>query len=254
MSGPLVVTEQHLARHFSEVEIALRAIIATSEINIAVDWNSNIVAAGLVGQNCERVSRNRGADADVAPLLQLDSELWAWLGFREEWPDDTSSKGKRKLLFRSSNLTVHFGLRNIRHKPQMFRAEWAGWGPWNGPQNGFQASNAAHPHWQFDALDSLQTDEAETEANTFLDVLRAEAAEAGPEDFIPHSVDADEISGIVGSQELSRVHFPSAAAWWKAPPHNDHAHVPASTKDIQVWIERSLEYTLEELRRLQPNA
>lgn len=210
------------------------------------------LVVGLVGVGCESALRNRGPDVLVAPMLHLEGGLWAWFSYREEWDGEPPAGRVKRFSFRAASLTVHFGYRNMRHKPQMFRAEWAGWARWNGSEFGFQAGDAAHPHWQFDAIESLKRDEATERAAVFLSVLRSEEQEtAAPRDFSPPALTRGDVDDVIGAQELSRLHFASAAAWWKSAPNDRHVHAPSAPKDIQVWLKETLIYVLRELGRLK---
>ena len=252
MSDPLIVSEKWLRAHLGKLEAILtRDIDMSPRAKLAAAWSVVPLVVGFVGEGCEVTSRNRGPDVPVAPLLLLENGLWAWLGYREEWEGEKPAGPVRRYSFRSAGLTVHFGYRNNRHKPQMFRAEWAGWARWNGSDYGYQAGNAAHPHWQFDALESLKRDDADDRAMIFLSVLKSEAKNIKPHDFSPQSMGHDAIGELVGEQELSRIHFASAAAWWKTAPDDAHAHAPTSPADIEAWVQETVQYTLRELSRLQ---
>jgi hypothetical protein len=144
---------------------------------------------------------------------------------------------------------VHFGWKNDLFKPQMFRAEWAGWADWGGNSYGFQAANAGHPHWQFDALESLPDAHAAERATMLRDLL-SEAVEPEVRDFSPQLASSD-VRDVVTAQKISRIHFASAAAWWKPAPHDEHAHGPVTARDVESWVQRSLEYLNTELERLQ---
>ena len=50
------------------------------------------------------------------------------------------------------------------------------------------------------------------------------------------------------NHDLSRIHFPSAAPWWKAPRESLHVHAPRNIRDIERWAEKSLDYVRAELR------
>jgi hypothetical protein len=56
---------------------------------------------------------------------------------------------------------------------------------------------------------------------------------------------------MVSDQKLSRLHFASAAAWWKPTPFCDHARAPASPTDFENWTQRSINYLKAKLERLQ---
>ncbi|MFC2252620.1 hypothetical protein ACETRX_23490 [Labrys portucalensis] len=146
-------------------------------------------------------------------------------------------------------MTIHFGWKFDKYKPQMFRAEWAGWANWDGIDLGYQAGDAAHPHWQFDALESLSEVGATERAAILRDIL-ADSERGGVRDFVPQ-LPSNDVRDLVSQQQLSRIHFASAAAWWKASPHCDHAHSPERVKDLEVWLHQSLSYLSSELDRLQ---
>jgi hypothetical protein len=50
---------------------------------------------------------------------------------------------------------------------------------------------------------------------------------------------------------MSRMHFASAAAWWKNSPQDAHAHTPETAQHIQEWLRGTLSYIAQELRRLR---
>jgi hypothetical protein len=252
VSEPLEVRENSLVDHFAAVSATLGTNVdPTAHATLHADWSVIPIVAGLVGEGCEITPRNRGPDVQVAPLFLLESGLWAWLGYREEWDRAKPAGRVKRFSFRSAGLTVYFGFRNLRHKPQMFRAEWAGWARWKGTDYGYQGEDAAHPHWQFDALESLKRDDAAERAATFLSVLKSEEAAAVPRDFSPQALSRDDVGDMISVQELSRIHFASAAAWWKDAAENSHAHAPSSVHDIQRWVRKTLVYVCSELSRLR---
>ena len=251
MSEPLIVSEGKLKIHLQVQEKTLcNEFPADTRANLISDWEVVPMIAGLGGEGCEFTSRNRGSGVWLAPLLHIQNGLWAWLGFREEWEAENPAGSTRRFSFRSAGLTIHFGFRNTLPKPQIFRAEWAGWSRWNGYSYGHQAGNAAHPHWQFDAVESLQRDDVGDKAAIFLSVLKSESKETSAREFTPHSINDDEISDVVGAQKISRIHFASAAVWWKGQPNGTHVHVPSSPQDIQLWVKEMLKYVCQELARL----
>ena len=252
MPTPLKLSEASLTAHFASIGATLGTNVdPNAPTSIAADWSVDPLVAGLVGAGCEYIARNRGPKVPVAPVLLIDSGLWAWVGYREEWGSEPSAGRNRRFSFRSAGLTIHFGYRNIQHKPQMFRAEWAGCANWDGTDDVYQAGNAAHPHWQFDALESLKSDDGANRAADFLSVLKNEEQETEPRDFIPQSVGSEEVNDLISAQDLSRIHFASAAAWWKPAPNDAHAHSPTTPIEIQVWVAKTLEYVVQELARLQ---
>lgn len=249
MAEPFKIGIADLRTHLIQVEAILTAAVdAASLMKLTVDENSDPLVAGVVGAGCEPAMRNRGGLAQVAPLMELGGGLWAWLGYREQWDFRKGGRDPR-LSFGSSSVTVHFGFRTRDPKPQMFRAEWAGLIK-SGDSFTPQAENAGHPHWQFDAVESLVAPSAAEQAREFAAILREERNEAGTRDFIPAALGAQEVEQIVGSKQLSVVHFASVAPWWRPPGQNSHAHWPENVQQIRSWLSGTLQYVRDELQRL----
>ncbi len=227
------------------------AVSAEVQARIDADWGIAPLVAGLVGTGCEIASRNRGGDVYVAPLVGFDWGMWAWLGFRQEWANEPASGRMRCYSYRSTTLTIHVGFRNVRYKPQILRAEWAGWADWNGVGYGAQGGSAGHPHWQFDAVESLRTQMTERTASTYLAVLKQEADVVGPRAFSPGAVRSAEVDDIVTAMDFSRIHLASVAPWWKKSPGDTHAYFPSSAAHVEAWVRKTMGYTVEELSRLQ---
>ena len=250
MPKPLTLSEGALKQHVRAIEASIRSVV---NVRVGLDiegWGvGTLVTAILIGEDCERVSRGRGPDAFVAPLRDLGKELWAWLGLQEEWTSEVLGE-RRQFLFRSIGLTVHFGYRNEGTKPQMFRAEWSGWSKWNGSHYGFQGGDAGHPHWQFDALESLSSGFEAAQAEGDLQRLRGDDGAVGIREFGEDGGGAANVEEAIRSRKLSRIHFPSAAAWWMKTPHNLHAHAPATGKEIEGWARETLSYAVQELGRV----
>jgi len=248
---PLNITKPSLEKHFEEIAGILGEFVdIEASVDVEVDLDVSPVVAAMAGDGCERILRNRGrARVPVAPFKSLGSDLWAWLSYREEWVHERPVAGKRTFTFQSASMTVHFGCKFDNFKPQMFRAEWAGWAKWDGVDFSYQAGDAGHPHWQFDALESLSEQGASERADLLREML-ADEDRGEVRDFAPQ-LHSDEVRDLVSQQQLNRIHFASAAAWWKTPPHSDHAHSPKSVKDLKIWLRQSLSYLSTELDRLQ---
>ena len=229
MPAPLIKTQSQLEMHFQRTGDILAATVDLSaKVQIEVDWALSRIVGGLRGVGCEFIPRNRGLRVPVAPLLHLQQGLWAWLGYQEEWDEERPNRKIRRFSFKSVGLTIHFGWKNNVFKPQMFRAEWAGWAKWSGVDCSFQTADAGHPHWQFDAHDSLPDAELAQRAAALRSRLEADA-EPEIREFSPELLDAD-VRDVVTAQKLSRIHFASAAAWWKSAPHDEHAHGPLDSQ------------------------
>lgn len=252
VTGPLVLSEQQLIQHFAAVEAIINGLVSADvTVRVAPDWGVTPLSAGLVGKGCEIVSRHRGPDVYVAPLVCYDEGIWAWLGFYQEWESEARSRKTRRYSYRSTGLTIHFGFRNIAHKPQIFRAEWAGWAKWNGQSYNQQAGNAGHPHWQFDGVESLRPGDGGRLARNYWELLKGGTRAVEPQAFSPQGVGSADVDEIVGAKDFSRLHLASVAAWWRKAPENAHAHSPASVSDIEAWVRKTIEYTVGELDRLQ---
>jgi hypothetical protein len=251
MSGsPLRLPEAQLRAHFRALgEVFAKHVDGSATPELYADWTGDLVLVAMGGNGLERAARNRGPHSWVAPLIQIGGGLWTWLGYREQWSPEPPAGETKRFSFRSGGLTVHLGQRSSLQKPQIFRAEWAGWARWDRAEFGFQAGDAGHPHWQFDVLDSLRRDEAEERATTYLAVLKQEQDGESPPDFAPE-LDDQVIHDLISTAKISRMHFASAAAWWKPAPQDAHAHAPAKARDIQTWVDRTVSYVVSELARL----
>ena len=247
-----MLSEDRLSQHFAAVEAIINGVVGTDvTARVVPDWGVTPLSVGLVGKGCEIVSRNRGPNVYVAPLLCYDEGIWAWLGFYQEWASEPTSGKTRRYSYRSTGLTIHLGFRNILHKPQMLRAEWAGWARWNGQSYDQQAGNAGHPHWQFDGVGSLRPgNSGELTAREYLEVLSGEAQTVEPRAFIPEGIESSDINEIIGLKDFGRLHLASVAAWWRKAPEDIHTHFPSSASDVETWVKKTIDYTVGELDRL----
>jgi len=253
MIKPLSIVHRNAEGHVQSLQKIVRARTGLgSNVRLDANWDQDIVAIGLAGPSCEAVRRNQGGVTQVAPLMRITQGMWAWLGVHEEWRFDRRVAGARTFAFRFLSVTVHFGWKSDLVKPQIFRAEWAGFAVWNSGAPSFQGKNAGHPHWQFDVLESLSNDDAENNAKDLLELLRSEesGSEATAIEFMPAG-DQRVISDIIGALKLSKIHFASAAPWWRSPPNHVHAHTPERAEQMEAWLDRTIAYIREELERLQ---
>lgn len=247
---PIDLSREDLENHLQlTLEVLASSVTPGSDIKLSVDEAIDPLVAGLVGSGCETAERTRGNTAPVAPMLDLGSGLWAWLGYREEW-NVIKKGGQPRYRFRGLGTTIHFGFKGLDPKPQMFRAEWAG--PLSAPKETFvfAAGNAGHPHWQFDAIDSLLAPADSDRAREFVAILKAEHEEAGIQDFTPDAVENNEVRDVICGRSLAPIHFASVAPWWRSAAARAHAHVPATTKQLRDWLDGTLSYVSEELGRL----
>ncbi len=253
VNKPLTIVERNLRQHFSQSKIALRTVLAKGhEISLDETWSQETVTAALVGSGCERIARNRGGSDNITDILKVTPDLYAWLGYHESWAFSGMVGGSRSYSFRQLSFSVYLGWKGDAVKPQIFRAEWAGYAEWSKGNLGFQAKNAGHPHWQFDALESVLRKTEADEAELFLELLKEETEEPAAEEFAPQTSD-DAIFDIVRAQKMSRMHFASAAAWWLPEAERKHAHNPAGVQQLRDWSTHTLTYILQELGRLKSN-
>jgi hypothetical protein len=235
----LLARRTTLDRRWETLTVALRSTLGLKrdDLQIDADYHSGGVSAGLVGRACERIVRNRGISR-VVPLHRMSEELFAWLDFQEVW---NTVPGSKPFAFRQLSLTVHFGHLGDPIKPQAFRAEWAGATDWGSGSIGFQSPGAGHPHWQIDVLETLRSQEEPVD-------FGAEPADA-VERFLPDRITVDT---LLRSVTLERIHFASAADWWKPPPTAampPHIHAPKDEVSLTRWILACVSYVKQELGR-----
>ena len=248
MPARLIITKSELERHFSSVEGLLTSHASFSaRPQLEIAWQLDPIVAGVVGSGCERVRRNRGPDTFVYPSWSLAGDEIAWLGYREEWSLERASSHGPRYSFRSMSATVHFGRLGMVLKPQIFRMEWSGFTSWFGGPDAFQADGAGHPHWQFGAIESLAPSDLASEVQELLELFREDPAQDVAREF--DSAEAASVSSP-SSTNLSRLHFASAAAWWKNGPEGSQAHSPNSILELSNWLEKALDYVGKELARL----
>jgi len=246
MTRTLEVTTKDLDQHLIETSrILLGVTDQRREAHLEAETAGDAIVAGLVGVDCETIERIVGRRANVIAFLPLQGLLVAWLSYQENWRI-LAGRGKNR-EFRSASLSVYFGLENEAYKPQVFRAEWAGWAKWNAQAAASFQADAGHPHWQFDALESLAEDKSALRRQT-LEVLRDPDDEEPVHEFDPSP---ETVRDLVLAQGLSRVHFPSAAAWWRPTPHNGHAFAPGNTIELRSWLTHTLRYLKTELAALR---
>ena len=221
-----------------QLDDALNA--SRQQVQFGADYQGEGVWVGLLGSSCERISRNRGGDTNVAPLCTLPNNLVAWLGIREVWELRT---GQKPFVFRELGLTVHFGFAGEVVKPQILRLEWPGVRDWTGSGLGFQSPGAGHPHWQIDILESLASG---GESATFDGEIGEIVEDFGVEPQSPR------LDDLLRSMTIENMHFASAAPWWLASAADQPAHHMNAPDDLQAltrWLFAGVQYIRQELAR-----
>ena len=102
----------------------------------------------LGGQASEFAERNKGKRHRVVECGKLGKEIYAWIGFQEQW---RRVLGRRGMEFVRGSFTAHIGRQGEAEKPQVFRKEWVGRGSEQ------YREDIGQPHWQIDILESLRT-------------------------------------------------------------------------------------------------
>ena len=232
-------------------EILRRCVEPGTQISLSIEDDSARCSVNLFGDGCERTVRTTGQTTEVAPLVCLGSksELWAWIGFREEWERGRNARNPQKLSFRHIGLVIYFGRRHAARKVQIFRAEWSGAALSDEAPEDVRR-DIGDPHWQFDGMESMFRVDAELhEARLRVQQLGSASAVARP--FGPREPTSNELHALVSRRRVSRLHFPSAAAWWRPAPDDAHTHTPKSAKEVEVWVDKTVSYIGKELVRLQ---
>ena len=240
---PLESSRGALDRRWRALNESISAILGIPDrgVQFEADYQSGGVWAGLVGRACERVDRERGAAAFVAPLLELPKELVAWLGIQEVWDE----VGAQRYIFHHLSLTVHFGFVGDPLKPQVFRSEWAGFRDWTGGGAGFQSPGSGHPHWQFDLNSSLRAISSMNREAPFERAGHTEEFKVGGDEV--------DVLALVRCATLERMHFASAAPWWKAgtEAYGSHMNAPMNEASLTNWLLESIRYLRQELGRCE---
>lgn len=211
------------------------------QLQVEPDYQQLGVWAGLRGAACERITRNRGGYANVAPLYEFPSNLVAWLGWQETWEIPA---GQRNFRFKNSGLSVYLGKRNEAVKPQLLRLEWPGYASWaTGQPATFQSPGAGHPHWQIDVVQSL----ADTPEAPRFEPAAEELVENFEAAFREPKVDE-----LVRRFSVERMHLASAAPWWLPETAGDiglHMNAPPDLQSLNRWLIQSIAYLRQELSR-----
>jgi hypothetical protein len=224
-------------------ELRTQFQLARDELIVRSDVAGDIITAGFFGRACELARRERGRPANVVPVATIRrGPLKFWLGFQEAW-ENTSGK---LYSFHHVSLTVYLGYEGELLKPQIFRSEWPGIRRWTGEHIGFQSPGAAHPHWQFDALQSTQDTDSKNKETSFARLLESNT----PTEFSSATLGKD-ILMAARQVSLEKIHFASAAPWWRKEEAGRELHMnaPEDPESIFRWILGSVSYIRQEIKR-----
>jgi len=209
--------------------------IARGEVAFLHEIRNADAVMNIGGRASEVISRNRGRDHRVVPLCCVSQDIFAWTSYREHWKKNTTEQNFR---FIEGGFTLHVGRIGERIKPQILRNEWVG------PRgNGF-TNNAGHPHWQFDALESLRNTEQFPRARFGEADSPARAQEFGEQPKL------NEYEELPTGVTIERMHLASAANWWREP-NVTIAHVPETVPEIDLWVLGCAAYMRQEVQRCE---
>lgn len=186
----------------------------------------------IVGLGSERVDRNAGRPHNIVRICPLADDIFAWAGYREDWRTET---GTQTFSFVNAGFTVHVGRAGEVVKPQLLRSEWVG------PRDGGFTNLAGHPHWQWDALESVRARDTQS-APRFSAERNTTAREFGA--ATREVLEQDPLLSLT----VERMHFASAALWWRTPTP-PVAHGAETVEDIDRWALGCLSYLRQELGR-----
>lgn len=187
----------------------------------------------LGGRASEMIERNTGGNHQVVRLCGLSGEVFAWLGFREQW---RRSGKERKFRFVSAGFTFHTGRQGELRKPQMMRSEWVS------KRSREFRSHIGHPHWQVDVLDTIRQRARQIDSDIGYDSKLAVGEHFGRVD------QSGQVPRSFLNMPMERMHLANAAPWWQPQPVQI-AHSPASIAELDRWIVGCISYARQELMR-----
>jgi hypothetical protein len=224
-------------------ELRTQFQLAPDDLVVRSDVAGDIITASFFGRACEPARRERGRLANVVPLATIRrGSLKFWLSFQEAWENISGNL----YSFHHVSLTVYLGYEGELSKPQVFRSEWPGIRRWAGEQVGFQSPGAGHPHWQFDALQSTKDNDSKNKETSFARLVGSDSTT----EFSPSTINEDVL--IAARQvSLEKIHFASAAPWWKNEEAGRELHMnaPENAESIFRWILASVTYIRQEIKR-----
>ena len=236
MPDPQTFTRGELAPHWNALAHDVeRLCIKGQRFGIQPGIVGETIVASFFGQSVRRAGRNKGsAPVPVVQLRAIPGGWEAWIGYREVW---TLSRGTRRYLFGSADLTVFCSPADAEAFQQVFRAEWVGMAKTE-TEWSFRPHDAGHPHWQIDIGETLRADAGLRAARDLL-------SETQPKEFGGSS---QTTTSDPPWYHIERMHFASAVRPWL---DGAIAHQPEHLSAIRSWTARTLVIVRDELARLQ---
>jgi len=212
------------------------------------------------------LERDLGGPALLVPILSKDMmhERY-WLSVSMVWDPPLGGKRDRKLIYRSSQVSIYQARYAETEYLQLVRAEWTGKRLTGKDDCEFDSESAGHPHWHVDAVSvvrgHLQKErEAQTEHQRIRDRLMREAATER------EYIDFDELLKATEPSErrspldelddtLSSLHLAQCAGWhacaWdgSASTTSAHAHNPRAIDQVTDWILSTVTYLKHEIEK-----
>ena len=213
---------------------------------------SNVAGPGVsfaLQDSASTISVINDRDAnEVSGILAAVGENRILCSFYESWRIMRPKKPEYRFdkVGMTFFLTVAEG--NEFLSKQIFRLEWDNWRHQEPP------NQAAYPHWQFDRWLTGSDDRGLVELRESFERPRIDSV------VFESAEQAIERPMRLGRPDLSwftRLHFPSIAPWATNPITNlddtskqPHRTVPNSIKELEGWIESSLQYVKNELESM----
>ena len=161
------------------------------------------------------------------------------------WESMRLGRGAMKgYMFRHLSLTIHFGFQRDSVKPQVFRSEWESVQAANGSNVKFASGDVANPHWQFD-LGLL--------IRSHLEEMKVSRGNEFPDDLVEdfeNTITNGNVTELILSATLERLHFASAAPWWKAQEFEEksvYVNAPSDEQTLSRWMVGCIAYLKKEL-------
>ena len=197
---------------------------------------SDVVALiSLGGRASEVIERNTGTKQRVVKLCPISDELYAWVGFREQWQRMGS---QRNFAFVSGGFSIHVGRPGEVNKPQVMRSEWMS------RHSSVANGDVGQPHWHIDILEtarnSMDDTPARFDAKEDLEVVREFRFEN----------DAPRYEDLFLGITIERMHLASAAQWWQGQDATI-SHSPTTVSELDQWIFGCMAYIRQEMYRCQ---
>ena len=209
--------------------------LAAGQIMFYVEELGSDRYIALGGQATEVAKRNRGKTHRVVECGKLDREIYAWIGFQEQWRRVLRG---RDMEFVRGSFTAHIGRQGELEKPQVLRKEWVG------RSSEQYREDIGQPHWQVDILESLRisSQSAKERLDRSFDAGQRRVVE------FPAGGYTQSDNDLFPGMSIERMHLASAARLWDCTL-GDLATSPTDVGELDRWMLHSLRYIRQEMAR-----